>query len=241
MSSTAVVKAARRLFVLGSAIGLAVSGQCQTAGYAGVPFHDSVYNGGPQAIPGRVQCAYYDFGGEGIAYHTEDTKNKGSGTFNKPDGTYLNEFRMNEAVSISYVKFGHAAKIDDNPFNLVTPPKNQLYVGWTKAGEWFNMTVDVKEAGEYAIDLLYTSHQGGALSLEWNGKPLLTAPIAVQSTFNAAEPTKWRNWHHWNLMKSCAVVNLPQGVGVLKLRILTEGNMNLAYLDFHPTSAAGSP
>jgi len=26
--------------------------------YRGRPFHDSVYHGGPQKIPGRVQCAY---------------------------------------------------------------------------------------------------------------------------------------------------------------------------------------
>ena len=33
--------------------------------YRGKPFHDSVYHGGAQSIPGRVQCAYYDLGGEG--------------------------------------------------------------------------------------------------------------------------------------------------------------------------------
>lgn len=208
--------------------------------HSGQPFHDAVYHGGPQKIPGRVQCAYYDFGGEGVAYHTEDAKNKGSGSFNKPDGTYLNEFRMAEAVSISYTKFDHRTKIDDNPFDLVTPPKNQLYVGWTKAGEWFNLTVEVEAAGEYAIDLLYTSHQGGLISLERNGRPL-TGPIAIQSTFNAAEPIKWRNWHHWNLMKSIAVVNLPRGVCVLKVRVLSEGNMNLAYFDFLPTKPASRP
>ena len=40
--------------------------------YAGVPYHDSVFNGGPQKVPGRVMCAYYDLGGEGIAYHDTD-------------------------------------------------------------------------------------------------------------------------------------------------------------------------
>jgi hypothetical protein len=222
------------LLVPGVAIALAGFAQ------SGQPFHDAVYHGGPQKIPGRVQCAYYDFGGEGVAFHTENTKNKGSGTFNKPDGTYLNEFRMGEAVSISYTKFDHRTKIDDNPFDLVTPPKNQLYVGWTTAGEWFNLTVEVEEAGEYAIDLLYTSHQGGNISLERNGRPL-TGPIAIQSTFNPAEPIKWRNWHHWNLMKSIAIVNLPQGVSVLKVRVLSEGNMNLAYFDFRPTRPASRP
>jgi len=28
----------------------------------------------PQKIPGKLQCAYYDFGGEGIAYHDTDAK-----------------------------------------------------------------------------------------------------------------------------------------------------------------------
>ena len=40
--------------------------------YAGVPYHDNEYHGGPQKIPGRVLCAYYDLGGEGIAYHDSD-------------------------------------------------------------------------------------------------------------------------------------------------------------------------
>jgi hypothetical protein len=41
--------------------------------YAGEPFHDELYAGGPQAIPGKVQCAYYDLGGEGIAPITTPT------------------------------------------------------------------------------------------------------------------------------------------------------------------------
>src|SRR5271167_1658067 len=68
------------------------------ADYRGEPFHDNAYEGGPQKIPGRVQCAYYDLGGEGIAYHDTDARNNGSGGLNPADGTYLNEFRMNEAV-----------------------------------------------------------------------------------------------------------------------------------------------
>ena len=122
--------------------------------YAGLPFHDSAYGGGPQKIPGRVQCAYYDLGGEGVAYHTAEKKNKGSGTLNPANGTYLNEFRMNEAVGTSYTKFHDA--IDLNPFNLVQPPEGQLYVGWTGPGEWFKMTVEVERAGAYSVTLLYT-------------------------------------------------------------------------------------
>ena len=48
---------------------LFVSGCASTGwkGYQGRPYHDSVCQGGPQKIPGRVQCAYYDLGGEGVA------------------------------------------------------------------------------------------------------------------------------------------------------------------------------
>src|ERR1035438_6253536 len=88
-------------------------------GYQGKPFQDSVYHGGPQKIPGKVQCAYYDFGGEGVAYHDTDAVNHGSGELNPLDGSYLNGFRVNEAVDISYVKVGRQPPVDDNPYNLV--------------------------------------------------------------------------------------------------------------------------
>jgi hypothetical protein len=39
--------------------------------YQGKPYEDSVYKSGAQVIPGRVQCAYFDRGGEGVAYHNQ--------------------------------------------------------------------------------------------------------------------------------------------------------------------------
>ncbi|HVU26806.1 MAG TPA: hypothetical protein VHG71_03625 [Verrucomicrobiae bacterium] len=205
----------------------------ETKNYQGKPFHDSVYHGGPQKIPGRVQCAYYDFGGEGVAYHDSDSANNGSGKLNPADGTYLNEFRMNEGVDTSYTKFHSAVPIDNNPYDLVRPPENQLYVGWTVPGEWFNLTVEAERAGVYSVDLLYTSNRGGTISLDRNGKPL-TAPINIISTFDQNDPIAWRQWHHWNLMTNIAEVKLPKGVSVLTVHILTEGNMNLACFDFKP-------
>ena len=197
--------------------------------YRGEPFHDSAYSGGPQKIPGRVQCAYYDFGGEGIAYHDADAKNNGSGGLNPADGSYLNQFRMNEGVDISYTKFHD--EMDDNPYDLVKPPPNQLYVGWTEPGEWFNMTVEVESAGEYSMDLLYTSNRGGSISFDLNGKPL-TEALQIQSTNNPADPLAWRQWHHWNIAKELATVQLPKGKSVLTLHTVSQGNMNFAYLEF---------
>ena len=65
--------------------------------YTGKPYEDANFKSVPQKIPGKILCAYYDSGGEGIAYHDNTPKNMGSGTLNKPDGSYLNEFRKEEA------------------------------------------------------------------------------------------------------------------------------------------------
>src|SRR5665213_224910 len=92
------------------------------ARYKGVPYSDSQYRDGPQKIPGKVYCAYYDSGGEGVAYHDSDAKNNGSGGLNPADRSYLNEFRMKEGVDTSYTKFKRDPQIDDNPFEKVQPP-----------------------------------------------------------------------------------------------------------------------
>lgn len=199
--------------------------------YKGIPFHDSKYNGGAQKIPGTVMCAYYDLGGEGVAYHDSDAKNNGSGALNPANGTYLNEFRMNEGVDTSYTKFGLDPKIDDNPYDKVTPPAGLLYVGWTVPGEWFNITVDVAETGEYSADLLYTSNRGGTISLDVNGEPA-TGPLTIVSTYDAADPVAWRQWHHWNLAKDLARVHLSKGRNVLTMHTVSEGQMNYATLEF---------
>src|SRR5271170_4028981 len=130
--------------LLGSLCLSAAAASGQSENYQGKPFHDSVYNGGPQKIPGKVLPPYYDLGGEGVAYHDSDAKNNGSGGLNPADGTYLNQFRMDEGVDISYTKFHD--QIDNNPLEKVHPPEGILYVGWTVPGEWFNMTVDIAQA-----------------------------------------------------------------------------------------------
>jgi len=228
LKSSALVFGISAVVLVGAA-SMTVAATDFLANYKGVPYHDSRYHDGAQKIPGRVQCAYYDLGGEGVAYHDTTEKNEGSGGLNPADGSYLNEFRMHEAVDTSYTKFHDA--IDNNPYDKVTPEENQLYVGWTQPGEWFNITVQVAEAGTYSADLLFTSNRGGTISIDVNGEPA-TGPLAITSTFDAADPIAWRQWHHWNAMKGLARIKLASGKNVLTVHILTEGNMNLAYFQF---------
>ena len=203
------------------------------AQYKGTPYEDARHAGGAQAIPGKVYCAYYDRGGEGVAYHDSDAKNNGSGALNPADGTYLNEFRMNESVDTSYTKFGRDPKIDDTEFDRVTPPADLLYVGWTVPGEWFNITVDVKKTGWYAADLLYTSNRGGAIAIDVNGAPA-TGPLTAESTYDAKDSVAWRQWHHWNVAPHIAKLKLERGRNVITIHIVDEGQMNLAWFDFKP-------
>ena len=201
------------------------------ADYKGIPFHDSRYSGGAQKIPGKVMCAYYDLGGEGVAYHDSDAKNNGSGALNPANGSYLNEFRMHEGVDTSYTKFGLDPQIDDNPYNKVIPPAGLLYVGWTEPGEWFNITVDVAETGDYSTDLLYTSNRGGEISLDVNGKPA-AGPLSIVSTYDAADSLAWRQWHHWNIAHDIARIHLNAGRNVLTVHTISQGQMNYATFDF---------
>ena len=76
-------------FVAASMLPAIAFSQSFLSQYKGLPYHDSRYHGSPQKIPGRVLCAYYDLGGEGVAYHDSDSQNHGSGELNPADGTYL--------------------------------------------------------------------------------------------------------------------------------------------------------
>jgi hypothetical protein len=197
--------------------------------YRGRPFSGTAYHTGPQAVPGKIQCEYFDSGGEGIAYHDSDSTNSGSGGLNPADGTVLNEFRKNESVDISYTKMDGRG-IDDNPFNIVQPLENQLYVGWTEPGEWLNYTVRVRESGLYKVGLQYTSNRGGIISICVDER-VATGPIRIPSTFDSRDPVPWRQWHHWNRLDSAAGIPLKKGIRILTLRILTEGNMNFDFLE----------
>jgi hypothetical protein len=182
-----------------------------------------------QELPGRLECEFYNTGGEGIAYHDTDSINNGSGKLNPANGTFLNEFRMKEGVDISYTK-AHD-HIDDNPYNKVSRDMNKFYVGWTQPGEWINYTVKVNKSGTYPIGVLYTANGDGTISVDVDGKDA-TGPMKITSTHNDQDTIAWRQWHHWNSSSAIGSIKLTKGKHVLTLHIVSNGNMNLDYLDF---------
>jgi hypothetical protein len=198
-------------------------GKSQVQSYKGKPWNDIV-----QEIPGKIQCEWYDVGGEGIAYHDADSINNGSGKLNPSNGYYLNEFRMLDGVDISYTK---SNGIDDNPFNLVEPRMGELYVGWTKPGEWLNYTILVNKTGTYALALMYTASGDGQVNLILDKKKTI-AELMIPSTRNVKENISWRQWHHWNRIEFPSKIFLQKGTHILTLKTELNGNMNYDYLEF---------
>ena len=181
-----------------------------------------------QEIPGRIECEYYDSGGEGIAYHDSDSINQGSGRLNPANGNFFHEFRMKEGVDISYTK---TRGIDNNPFNKVNPDSNQLYVGWTVPGEWINYTVQVNTTAVYRVGVMYTANGDGHISFDLDEQSV-TAPLKISSTYDNRDTVAWRQWHHWNKTDSLTSIKMKKGTHKLTLHVRDHGQMNFDYLDF---------
>jgi hypothetical protein len=203
---------------------IAVSQAAVPADYQGKPFADAVHKAGPPNIPGLVQCALYDLGGEGVAYHDTEAINNGSGKLNLDPGhqrahasAYVWQFRQDEGVDLSFVKDW----ADLNHTNLVSPPLNQFYLGWTENDEWCNYTVNVTQPGTYRIKCLY-GFQANAVRFDLNGKPAATCRLPVATA----------SYHHWNLA-AIGTIQFPEA----GLQLLTfhygKGN-NFAYFEFEP-------
>jgi hypothetical protein len=210
--------------------------------YPGVPYRDDRYKGGPQVIPGKLQNEYFDMldvsqaekaagTGEAITYHDTDNKNDGSGSLNGR-GNYIKEFRSSESPDISYTKFNNPGNlIDDNPFNIVKPEPDSLYLGWIAPGEWVKYTVEVQTEGDYTLNILFTSKFGGHISFECDGVDL-TGPMVIPATANAADPIEWRKAHHWNKINNLGKFHLKKGRQVLTLNFIDKPVMNFDYMEF---------
>ena len=206
--------------------------------YKGRPFQDATHTSGPQTIPGRLQAAFYDLGGEGIAYHDVDQINHGSGELNhKPEHceegvpVAVCRFREDEGVDLSYVK----KMADLSHPNVVAPEWQQPYIGWTEDGEWTNYTVEVKEAGTYRIVAMY-SHLAQTIRFSLNEKPAADCklPLDPSKQFSMEKYPEWMIWHFWN-KATCGEIYFSQAGRQLLTLHYRQGN-NLAYFDFVPAN-----
>jgi hypothetical protein len=113
------------------------------------------YGGSPAAVPGTVQAANYDTGGQGVAYNV--TSVNGTANSYRSDGVDL------EACTDTGCG-------DD--------------LGWTATGQWFKYTVNVATAGTYALSLRLAAPTAvtDGLHVANSAGSNLTGPVTVPAT-----------------------------------------------------------
>jgi hypothetical protein len=123
--------------------------------YAAHAATEGPYGGTAAAVPGTVQAANYDTGGQGVAYNV--TSVNGSANSYRSDGVDL------EACTDTGCGYD---------------------IGWTAAGQWFKYTVDVATAGTYSVELRLASPYGitDGLHIANTAGTSLSGPIAVPDT-----------------------------------------------------------
>jgi beta-glucosidase len=123
---------------------------------------DQPFGGTPAPVPGTVQAANYDTGGQGVAYNV--TSVNGSANSYRSDGVDLEDTADTEDTSA---------------------PGGAYDMGWTTAGQWFNYTVEVATAGSYTVSFRLASPYSGitdALHIANSSGTNLTGPVAVPNT-----------------------------------------------------------
>jgi len=66
------------------------------------------------------------------------------------------------------------------------------------------------EGFSYSLNILYTSKFGDHISFDSDGVDV-SGPLAIPSTFNAADPVEWRQAHHWNKIFHIGKLYLKRG------------------------------
>ena len=192
-----------------------------------------------------MECAYYDLGGEGVAYHSMNNKTNAPDTINHGANNELNldphhhrpqsnayywAFRKDDTISTSYTK----DFVDFTGKNLYQPKFNQLYLGWTANGNWTNYTVNVKAVGKYKIFAVY-SNKPNTIKFSINNKPA--------GEFKLPRDTGY--YHHWNRAEIGEITFPEAGLQLLTFHYDAPetpdkmGGNNFAYFEFFPVADSG--
>ncbi len=140
----------------------------------------------PFMIPGKVEFENFNTGGEGVSYHDTTSNNEGG------------QYRTTEGVDIE------ACSDTNGGYN----------VGYTKAGEWMDYTVNVLTAGWYNVIFRVANGEaaGASFHLEADGANV-TGPVALPATGG------------WQVWQDVTVTNvwLYRGAQILTLVLDSQG------------------
>jgi beta-glucosidase len=128
---------------------------------------EAPFGGTAAAVPGTVQAANYDTGGQGVAYNV--TSVNGTADSYRPDGVDL------EATTDTQDTTGTGAGYD---------------LGWTASGQSFRYTVSVATAGTYTLSLRLASPNGVTDALHIAS----TSGTNLSGNVNAPDTGGWQDW-----------------------------------------------
>jgi glucose/arabinose dehydrogenase/type 1 glutamine amidotransferase len=150
---------------------------------SGLGISSTPFGGIARAVPGTIQAEDFDQGGQGIAYSDMDAVNQG--------GQYRAEGVDVETCSDSGGGYD---------------------VGYTRAGEWLNYSVNVSTPGQYRLLLRMASGNGGGTAhVEFNGTDK-TGPITIPNTGG------------WQTFQTLTVSNLVLDAGPQIMRVVMDSN-----------------
>lgn len=188
------------------------------AGYAGKPYRDSV-----QIIPGILQPEHYDEGGSGVAWFDTDA-HIGAYNARNPTGVDLDPVKANDPTV---------------PGSEVKAVPGAVYWGWLVDKEWVKLTVDVKEAGTYAIHALVgTAMHNTSFRVDaYRGGDSATSG-ALTLPFGGSCPVEC--YHYWNYAKDLGRIRLQAGLQVIRLQIVKSG-YNIEYVELRKEGVTTVP
>lgn len=101
----------------------------------------AAYKSTPTVLPGTLEFENFDTGADGASFHDSNTSKEGNGSSYRTDVTGVDVIKIGDGYG----------------------------VGYTKAGEWMEYTLDVQEAGVYEYDIVASaSVSNAAISISLN-------------------------------------------------------------------------
>ncbi|HVZ71991.1 MAG TPA: carbohydrate-binding domain-containing protein [Polyangia bacterium] len=195
--------------------GSTAAGGSTGAGGSSVPttYTGKPYGGTPQPIPGTIQIESYDTGGSGVAY-----KASGNGHGN------LCGVTRTDVIDLQCT--GQNGSPTDQTQGTCAKLTGDSYLGYIGTGDWLNYTVNVQQAGTYAI----TTHVGVAgntTKLMFTFTPTMkTAALPLMGTSGCGV----ESYHVW-ATESIGTIALQPGTYVMRLDFVSAG-LNIDWVAF---------
>jgi len=149
-------------------------------------------------IPGKIEAEDYDKGGQGISFNDDEADNLGE------------EYRT-----------------DGVDIQVTTDQGGGYNIGFIRAGEWLEYTVNVTEFGQYDIKSRVASDiGGGSYRLEMDGEIIMTTEVENTGGWQTFVDIDQSN------------IELEEGEHILRFYAVT-GGFNLNWINFSSSTITG--